>query len=387
MEAGSFVLFFLLLQKLDVPLPERFSFTILKLFLFIKNTIIYEFFAKISTKIQCSLSAFDGYKYGVSPLFPFRKNRMRIVFMGTPDFALASLKALVENQYNVVGVVTVADKPAGRGQKTIASPVKTYAVSKGIKVLQPLRLKDESFLAELKALEPDVQVVVAFRMLPEVVWRLPKYGTFNLHASLLPNYRGAAPINWAIINGEKETGVTTFFIDEKIDTGAIIAQAITAIEPQETAGSLHDKLMVQGAELVLQTIDRIGAGTCQPHPQDKELTFAEAPKIYKDTCKINWEASGVAIERLVRGMSPYPTAWTTFIHKGEALPVKVYDAQFEPMLHNLPIGQLIVGKKTLSIAVADGYLHLLELQLPAKKRMKIQDLLNGFSFEDTKLER
>ncbi len=303
--------------------------------------------------------------------------------MGTPDFALASLQALVENNYNVVGVVTVADKPSGRGQKLNASPVKTYALSKGIPVLQPLKLKDENFLTQLKALAPDLQIVVAFRMLPEVVWRLPKYGTFNLHASLLPNYRGAAPINWAIINGEKQTGVTTFFIDEKIDTGAIIAQAITPITQHETAGTLHDKLMVQGAKLVCETVNKIAEGNCPTLPQNKEITFAEAPKIYKETCKINWHKNGLAIEQLIRGMSPYPTAWTEFIHKGETLPTKVYDALFQPHTHQLPIGTIIADKKHLQIAVTDGYIQLLELQLPAKKRMKTTDLLNGFSFNET----
>ena len=303
--------------------------------------------------------------------------------MGTPDFALASLQALVENNYNVVGVVTVADKPSGRGQKLNASPVKTYALSKGIPVLQPLKLKDENFLTQLKALAPDLQIVVAFRMLPEVVWRLPKYGTFNLHASLLPNYRGAAPINWAIINGEKHTGVTTFFIDEKIDTGAIIAQAITPITQHETAGTLHDKLMVQGAKLVCETVNKIAEGNCPTQPQNKEITFAEAPKIYKETCKINWHKNGLAIEQLIRGMSPYPTAWTEFIHKGETLPTKVYDALFQPHTHQLPIGTIIADKKHLQIAVTDGYIQLLELQLPAKKRMKTTDLLNGFSFNET----
>lgn len=310
-------------------------------------------------------------------------DKMRIVFMGTPDFALASLKALVENHYNVVGVVTVADKPSGRGQKLHQSPVKLYAESKGIPVLQPIKLKDETFVNALKALQPDLQIVVAFRMLPEVVWRLPKYGTFNLHASLLPNYRGAAPINWAIINGEKETGVTTFFIDEKIDTGAIIAQEVTPIESHETAGTLHDKLMVQGAELVLKTVDSIAEGTCTTQPQNKEVTFAEAPKIYRETCKIDWQAEGMTIERLVRGMSPYPTAWTAFVQKGEVLNVKVYDALFEPVSHQYPIGELLVDKKGLRVAVKDGYIKLLELQLPAKKRMKTCDLLNGFSFDNT----
>ena len=310
-------------------------------------------------------------------------DKMRIVFMGTPDFALASLKALVENHYNVVGVVTVADKPSGRGQKLHQSPVKLYAESKGIPVLQPIKLKDETFVNALKALQPDLQIVVAFRMLPEVVWRLPKYGTFNLHASLLPNYRGAAPINWAIINGEKETGVTTFFIDEKIDTGAIIAQEVTPIESHETAGTLHDKLMVQGAELVLKTVDSIAEGTCTTQPQNKEVTFAEAPKIYKETCKIDWQAEGMTIERLVRGMSPYPTAWTAFVQKGEVLNVKVYDALFEPVSHQYPIGELLVDKKGLRVAVKDGYIRLLELQLPAKKRMKTTDLLNGFNYDNT----
>ena len=306
---------------------------------------------------------------------------MRIVFMGTPDFALASLKKLVENNYNVVGVVTVADKPAGRGQKLQASPVKQYAESKGIPVLQPVKLKDEDFLNQLRALKPDLQIVVAFRMLPEVVWRLPKYGTFNLHASLLPNYRGAAPINWAIINGEKQTGVTTFFIDEKIDTGAIIQQAVTPIEAHETAGSLHDKLMEQGADLVLQTVDSIAAGTYSIQAQNKEVTYAEAPKIYKETCLVNWQAEGIAIERLIRGMSPYPTAWANLQQQEETIAIKIYDALYKLATHNEAIGKVIVEKKQLLVAVKDGFIELLELQLPAKKRMKTADLLNGFSFD------
>ena len=306
---------------------------------------------------------------------------MRIVFMGTPDFALASLKRLVENNYNVVGVVTVADKPAGRGQKLQASPVKQYAESKGIPVLQPVKLKDEDFLNQLRVLKPDLQIVVAFRMLPEVVWRLPKYGTFNLHASLLPNYRGAAPINWAIINGEKQTGVTTFFIDEKIDTGAIIQQAVTPIEAHETAGSLHDKLMEQGAALVLQTVDSIAAGTYSIQTQNKEVVYAEAPKIYKETCLVNWQAEGIAIERLIRGMSPYPTAWANLQQQGGTITIKIYDALYKSAVHNEAIGKVIVEKKQLLVAVKDGFIELLELQLPAKKRMKTADLLNGFSFD------
>ena len=248
-------------------------------------------------------------------------------------------------------------------------------------MLQPVKLKDEDFLNQLRALKPDLQIVVAFRMLPEVVWRLPKYGTFNLHASLLPNYRGAAPINWAIINGEKQTGVTTFFIDEKIDTGAIIQQAVTPIEAHETAGSLHDKLMEQGAALVLQTVDSIVAGTYSIQAQNKEVTYAEAPKIYKETCLVNWQAEGIAIERLIRGMSPYPTAWGNLQKQGETIAIKIYDALYKPAVHNEAIGKVIVEKKQLLVAVKDGFIELLELQLPAKKRIKTADLLNGFSFD------
>ena len=306
---------------------------------------------------------------------------MRIVFMGTPDFALASLKTLVENNYNVVGVVTVADKSSGRGQKLHQSPVKQYALSKNIPVLQPINLKDKSFVDALKALNPDLQIVVAFRMLPEIVWRIPKYGTFNLHASLLPNYRGAAPINWAIINGEKQTGVTTFFIDDKIDTGAVIMQATTPIEPHETAGSLHDKLMIQGASLVCQTVDNIANGSCNPKPQNKEISFAEAPKIYKDTCQINWNDNGITIERLIRGMSPYPTAWAILQNGNEQLNIKIYNAIFQPSIHQLNIGDIAIEKKQWRVAVKDGYISLLELQLPTKKRMKTADLLNGFSLD------
>lgn len=233
--------------------------------------------------------------------------KLRIIFMGTPDFALETLKQLVENKYNVIGVVTVPDKPAGRGQKLQSSPVKIYAEEKQIPVFQPTNLKDQNFINTLKELKPDLQIVVAFRMLPKVVWQLPKFGTFNLHASLLPYYRGSAPINWAIINGETKTGVTTFFIDEKIDTGAIILQSETLITDKETAGSLHDKLMTQGAELVLQTVDKIEKGDVKVSYQPTNETFVDAPKIFKETCKVNWLSEGIEIERLVRGMSPFPT--------------------------------------------------------------------------------
>ncbi|CEN42398.1 Methionyl-tRNA formyltransferase [Capnocytophaga canis] len=307
---------------------------------------------------------------------------LRIVFMGTPDFALETLKQLVENQYNVVGVVTIADKPAGRGQKLHASPVKIYAESQQIPVLQPTNLKDENFIKSLKDLEPDLQIVVAFRMLPKVVWQLPKCGTFNLHASLLPHYRGSAPINWAIINGEQKTGVTTFFIDEKIDTGAIIMQTETPISDRETAGSLHDKLMLQGAALVLKTVDAIQKGNCLPKQQPMNETFTEAPKIFKETCKINWQTEGIAIERLIRGMSPYPTAWTLLRQNEIEMNIKIYDAIFMEKAHDLPFGKVTTEKKEIHIAVKKGYINVLELQIPGKKRMKASDLLNGFSFNE-----
>lgn len=308
--------------------------------------------------------------------------KLRIVFMGTPDFALETLRQLVENQYNVVGVVTIADKPAGRGQKLQSSPVKLYAQSMQIPVFQPSNLKDESFINALKELQPDLQIVVAFRMLPKVVWQLPKIGTFNLHASLLPHYRGSAPINWAIINGENKTGVTTFFIDEKIDTGAIILQSETPITDRETAGTLHDKLMKQGAELVLQTIDKIEEGNVKVIHQPLNEVFAQAPKIYRDTCKINWQDQGIEIERLIRGMSPYPTSWTTLRQDGKEQQIKIYDAIFQKAEHCLAIGKVKIDKKNIYVAVNEGFINITELQLSGKKRMKASDLLNGFSFKE-----
>lgn len=307
---------------------------------------------------------------------------LRIVFMGTPDFALESLRQLVENQYNVVGVVTIPDKFAGRGQKLQSSPVKLYAESQQIPVLQPTNLKDENFIYALKGWQPDLQIVVAFRMLPKVVWQLPKYGTFNLHASLLPAYRGSAPINWAIVNGETKTGVTTFFIDEKIDTGAIILQAEMPISERETAGTLHDKLMVQGAELVLQTVNKIANGNCVIQQQPLNESFAEAPKIFKETCKINWEANGKSVERLIRGMSPHPTAWTILRQNQEDLNIKIYGAIFQPENHSLPVGTIRIENRKIYVAVKEGFISVLELQIPGKKRMRAHDLLNGFSFKD-----
>ncbi|AMD85759.1 methionyl-tRNA formyltransferase [Capnocytophaga haemolytica] len=305
--------------------------------------------------------------------------KVRIVFMGTPEFAAASLRALVENGYNVVGVVTVADKPSGRGQKVHSSAVKQYAESQRIPVLQPTNLKDDQFVSELKALAPDVQVVVAFRMLPKKVWALPTLGTFNLHASLLPQYRGSAPINWAIINGERETGVTTFLIDEKIDTGAILLQERVPITESETAGTLHDKLMEVGAALVLKTVDLLESGEVAPTEQPNKDLLSDAPKIFKETCKINWEDEGHKIELLIRGMSPYPTAWAVLHNGDKEFDVKIYDAKFHPSPSQEAIGSLCVEKRQLKVAVKGGYLEIRELQLPAKKRMRAADLLNGFS--------
>lgn len=299
---------------------------------------------------------------------------MRIVFMGTPDFAKASLKALVEKKYNVKGVITVPDKPAGRGQKLRSSSVKDYAVSQKIPVLQPTNLKDESFLEELKVLEADIQVVVAFRMLPKAVWNMPKYGTFNLHASLLPKYRGAAPINWAVINGDKTSGVTTFFIEDQIDTGNIIFQEKVRIEAYHNAGDLHDKLMRIGSQLVCKTIDAIADGTAPNIKQEGKAT--QAPKIFKDICQIDWNKDINSIHNHIRGLSPYPTAWTTLFN-GKSL--KVYKSRKQAITHDAIIGSVLTdGKSHLKVAVKDGFIFLEEIQLAGKKRMDISDFLRGF---------
>lgn len=299
--------------------------------------------------------------------------------MGTPDFATASLKDLVENNYNVVGVITVADKFAGRGQKIRTSSVKEYALSQNLPVLQPSNLKDKSFLAKLKALKADVQVVVAFRMLPESVWDMPKHGTFNLHASLLPKYRGAAPINWAIINGNTESGVTTFFIEHQIDTGNIIFQKKIRIECDDNAGMLHDKLMEAGSALVCKTIDAISDGIAPNIRQ--EGTPTQAPKIFTDTCQIDWTKDIHSIHNHIRGLSPYPTAWTT-LDKGKTL--KVYKSSKEETTHQEEIGNILTDKKSyFKVAVKDGFVHLEEIQLPGKKRIAIADFLRGFRINKT----
>lgn len=299
---------------------------------------------------------------------------MKIVFMGTPDFAVASLNALVEAGFDVVGVVTAADKPAGRGQKLHESAVKQYAVSKGIKVLQPLKLKDPLFIDELKSLNADLQVVVAFRMLPEMVWDMPAKGTINLHASLLPQYRGAAPINHAIINGEKESGVTTFFLKHEIDTGDVIFSESVAISNDDTAGDLHDKLMNVGAGLLVKTVKAIEAGnyTEQPQPQSDELKHA--PKIFKEHCLIDWNQSGDKIYNLIRGLSPYPTAFTKLNDKT----LKVFKAEFEEKEPGISPGSFLSdGKTYLKFAARDGFIKFTDLQYEGKKRMQVDEFLRG----------
>lgn len=311
---------------------------------------------------------------------------LRIVFMGTPDFAVGVLKKIVDSGKNIVGVITAPDRPAGRGRKLMGSAVKEYALSQNLKVLQPTNLKDKDFLNELEELNANLQVVVAFRMLPKIVWQLPKYGTFNLHASLLPQYRGAAPINWAIINREQTTGVTTFYIDEKIDTGEIIANRKVPIEKNETAETLHDKLMEEGGELVLETLDLIKNDTATPKPQQKNSEFKNAPKLTPENTRINWQMPGGAIEAFIRGLSPYPVAWSILINNNTELKAKIYSGSFEKENHNLEPGTLEASKKDLKIACVDGYIHIKEIQLPGKRKMEVSSLLNGYLFsEDSKL--
>jgi len=308
-------------------------------------------------------------------------NDLRIVFMGTPDFAVGILDTLVQNSYPIVGVITAPDKPAGRGRKLQESAVKTYAVAHKLKVLQPTNLKDEAFLQELKDLKPNLQIIVAFRMLPKVVWEIPSNGTFNLHASLLPDYRGAAPINWALINGETETGVTTFFIDDKIDTGAVILQSAIAISPEDTAGTLHDKLMHLGARLVLKTVKEIANGTVTTKKQPNTPIEKVAYKIHKETCEINWDTPIMAIYNHIRGLSPYPAAWTTLFNYEDALFLKIYEVAIEKEQHMYAPKTVIFDKKSIKIAVAGGFLQLLEIQLPGKRKMKVQDVLNGLKLD------
>ena len=308
--------------------------------------------------------------------------KLRIVFMGTPEFAVGILDTIIKQNYEVVGVITAVDKPAGRGQKLKYSAVKEYALEHHLRLLQPTNLKDETFLAELQSLKANLQVVVAFRMLPEVVWRMPKLGTFNLHASLLPNYRGAAPINWAIINGETKTGVTTFFIDDKIDTGAMILSKETAINPDENAGQLHDRLMVLGSDAVIETLAIIEKGDVSTTLQIDHSEIKTAYKLNRDNCKVDWTKSAKEIHNLIRGLSPYPAAWCYFKDNGEEWNVKIYETQLVLEDHSLSIGQIITTKKEIKVAVKDGFIQILSLQLPGKKKMQTQELLNGVSFSE-----
>lgn len=304
---------------------------------------------------------------------------LRIVFMGTPQFAVASLAALINRGHKVVGVVTAPDRPAGRGRKLQISEIKQYALKQGLAVMQPPNLKDPGFLAELEKLNAHLQVVVAFRMLPKAVWAMPPMGTFNLHASLLPQYRGAAPINWAIMNGETETGATTFFIDTEIDTGAILLQRRAVIGAEETAGILHDRLMDLGAELVVETVDHIGEGLAVPRSQPTGQVLKPAPKIHKETCLIPWDRGLDVAYDHIRGLSPFPTAWTHWQLQDEPVPLKVYRAKKTVSAHELPVGLVITDKRQMRVAVKGGFIEFLEIQLPGKRRMSIPEVLNGLA--------
>ncbi len=327
------------------------------------------------------------------------KETLRIVYLGTPDFAVEPLRRLLEHQranadcgYEIVGVVTMPDKVINkRGTQLLMSPVKMYAVENNLPLLQPVSLKDEEFHAALSSWNADLQIVVAFRMLPESVWNMPRLGTFNLHASLLPQYRGAAPINWAVINGDKMSGVTTFFLKHEIDTGDIIMQESVAIEENDTAGTLHDKLMFLGGETVLKTVAAIVQGGVEPVPQDKYPVTADAlrpaPKIFRDTCRINWEQSAVRVYNFIRGLSPYPAAWTQLHMKdGTELQLKIYEAAIAKHTRNAVPGTILTDKKNyMKIIVGDGAITLLSVQLSGKKRMTISEFLRGFNVDDVNI--
>ena len=321
------------------------------------------------------------------------KKDLKIVYMGTPEFAVESLKRLVEGGYNVVAVITMPDKPMGRhGSVLQASPVKQYAVSQGLKVLQPEKLKDEAFVEELRSLQADLQIVVAFRMLPEVVWNMPPMGTFNLHASLLPQYRGAAPINWAVMNGDTETGITTFFLKHEIDTGEVIQQVKVPIADTDNVEVVYDKLMMLGGDLVLETVDAIIAGTVKSIPQEEmfasEAELRPAPKIFKETCRIDWNKGVKGVYDHVRGLSPYPAAWTELCaEEGKPQVLKIYETEKIFAEHGLPVGTVDTDQKTyFRIAVKDGFVNLLSLQLAGKKRMEVGDFLRGYRHvEDSKV--
>ena len=306
----------------------------------------------------------------------------RIIFMGTPDFAVASLKELVEKNYNIVGVVTVPDKPSGRGRKVNTSAVKKYAESVNLNILQPEKLRDEEFLLKLRELNADLQIVVAFRMLPKAVWDMPKLGTFNLHASLLPQYRGAAPINWAVINGDSKTGITTFLLNDKIDEGNILLQKEITIDIDDDAGIVHDKLMNDGTELIIETIEKLVKGNIKPLAQVESDHLNPAPKIFKDDCKIDWSKDIKSVYNHIRGLSPFPGAWSSLNNNDLNTEVKIIKCKMLQDDHNLPSGCLEISKKNIRIAVNGGFLEVFELQIAGKKRMKTNDLLNGYKFSD-----
>lgn len=305
---------------------------------------------------------------------------LRIVFMGTPDFAVAILDHLLVHKITIVGVVTAVDKPAGRGRKLQESAVKKYAISKNLPILQPTNLKSDAFQSELKSLNANLQIVVAFRMLPRSVWQIPEYGTFNLHASLLPNYRGAAPIHWALINGETTTGVSTFFIDEKIDTGAIIAQKECDIKPDETVGDLHDKLMKLGALLVLETVHMIKKETPKTREQPS-IETKSAPKLFSENCKINWNNDVAIVYNKIRGLNPFPAAWTEIQNGHEKITAKIYNVSKITENHSLAMGTILISKKEMKVAVKNGFICIDALKISGKKRMNTIDFLNGFNFE------
>jgi methionyl-tRNA formyltransferase len=313
---------------------------------------------------------------------------LRIVFMGTPEFAVQSLDILVKNNYNIVGVVTMPDKPAGRGQQISQSDVKKYAQEKGLNILQPEKLKDENFIHQLKELKADLQIVVAFRMLPEIVWNMPRLGTINLHGSLLPQYRGAAPINWAVINGEKETGVSTFLLQHQIDTGKIIFREKTPISENETAGEIHDRLMSIGATVILKTVQAIEQNNYPQIDQAELIAKGEqekhAPKIFKEDCKIDWAKNATDIHNFIRGLSPYPTAFSSFISPDKKeYSVKIFRTEKEITAHSFPLNSVQTDSKSyLKIAIKDGFISILDLQLAGKKRLPIAELLRGFSMNN-----
>lgn len=316
------------------------------------------------------------------------KKDLRIVYMGTPEFAVESLKRLVEGGYNVVGVITMPDKPMGRhGSVLQPSPVKQYALSQGLNILQPEKLKDEEFVASLRALKADLQIVVAFRMLPEVVWNMPPMGTFNLHASLLPQYRGAAPINWAVINGDTETGITTFFLKHEIDTGEIIDQVRVPIADTDNVEVVYDRLMHLGGDLVVKTVDALLEGKVVTTPQEELAAGTElrpAPKIFKETCRIDWMVGVKRVYDFVRGLSPYPAAWTE-LHQADSSPIvmKLFETEKQFESHSYLPGTILTDKKTyFKVACHDGYINILSLQLAGKKRMSVGDFLRGYRYAE-----